>query len=959
MLTQARWEQLQTLFHRACSLPPEQRHPFVLAQASHDETLQRELEALLAVEDGATVRLRAPLLEAVKPLQPAPELPPGTRFGPWAIDRLLGSGGMGRVYLGHRADGAFEREVAVKVVGAGLADPVQEALFELECRALAQMQHPCIAEIHDAGRDAEGRAYLVMEYIRGLPLTEWCDAHGCTPAQRMDLLARVAEGVQHAHQKGVVHRDLKPGNILVEQVDGQPLPKIIDFGIALAGAAEPPGWSGGTPGYMSPEQRLGLERLDARADVYALGALAYALLCGSHPPARIEGALQPLQDLRALPVQARQAAAGRCGQSPRALLKALDDGLDAIVGKATWPVRSVRYEAASALADDLRRWQSGRVPRARPAARAHSARRFLARNRLPAVAAGVATLCLVAGLVASLWSLSQARQQQRVAQDRQAELERVTAFQQQMLESVQIDQMGRAIAAAGPEAGQDSQGAAGAGAALAPGQASALARALLGTYVVGHALQRVDTGFATNPVLGSDVRYSLARVLLSIGDYAQAAEQLQQVRSERLHRLAPADPQVVAVTADLAEALGQQGRYVQATDLIQAQLRLQPPVAKADPVWLVAGRLQAWLMLQRGQFAPALARQQALEQAWSRRLGADDPALLDLQLDIVDTLARLTRRVEARTRLEALLPRFAAVHGQDDARTEAATLTLAGLLNTFNEYERSQALAAQIRSARERRLGADHPATLQAMALEGFNRVRLAQAQPAYDQAEAFMDTLIARERKVLGPDHPDTLRAQAELIRLLAKQDVPAKDARALAMQRDLLAARRRLLGPMHPDTLFTQGGLASMLARTDHYLEARRAARATLEGLHATQPDDYRLVSATWDVLGRIEAHARHWALARQAHQQALAMRVAAAGPLDAHTTESASRLYAVLAHLGDAAAMAQVRTRYLDPVIARDPAGLDASLRSVREEALEAIGQAGGGPLLLAAAGRDRRQ
>ncbi|UXN00149.1 serine/threonine protein kinase [Xanthomonas hortorum pv. pelargonii] len=290
------WQRLEALFHQSCLLPVEAREAFARAQAGDDVVLRDALLAMLAVESQATLRVRAPLKQAVAALRaPLPELPAGTRFGAWAIDRLIGAGGMGQVYLGHRADGAYEREVAIKLVAADALDVQGRALFEFECRLLAQMVHPAIAQIHDVGTDAHGRPYLVMEYLRGEPITWWCDAHLLSLHARVLLMLRVSEAVQHAHQKGVIHRDLKPSNVLVSDIDGRPMPGVIDFGIAIDAAN--PGMTSahgrGTPGYMSPEQARGEQDVDARSDIYALGAMFYELSCGLAPVAGQDGLPQP------------------------------------------------------------------------------------------------------------------------------------------------------------------------------------------------------------------------------------------------------------------------------------------------------------------------------------------------------------------------------------------------------------------------------------------------------------------------------------------------------------------------------------------------------------------------------------------------------------------------------------------------------------------------------------------
>lgn len=286
MLSQDDWNRLQQLFHAACALPIPERDAFAQAQAGDEPELLRELLAMLDVEEAATEAVRKPLREVAISLPIASELPAGTRFGPWQVERLIGKGGMGQVYLGQRADGAYDLKVAIKVIGTQQSDSQRRAYFEFERQLLAQMQHPAIAQILDAGSDEHGRLYLVMEYVEGQSLTHWCSEHKLSLRERVKLLIRVTEGVQHAHQKGVIHRDLKPGNILISNVAGEPVPKIIDFGIAARTSDEGTQAmlvAAGTPGYMSPEQVSPDMDVDSRSDVYSLGAILFELVSGKRP----------------------------------------------------------------------------------------------------------------------------------------------------------------------------------------------------------------------------------------------------------------------------------------------------------------------------------------------------------------------------------------------------------------------------------------------------------------------------------------------------------------------------------------------------------------------------------------------------------------------------------------------------------------------------------------------------
>jgi len=919
MLSNQLWQQLEQLFHQASNLPQDQWAAFAREQAGHDPALLLELQAMLGAAGQATQRLRAPLQQAAASLM-SPPLEAGTRCGAWAIDSLIGAGGMGRVYLGHRADGAYEQQVAIKLVATPLLDQWQQAFFQYECRMQAQMQHPAIARIHDAGVHQGQGPYLVMEYINGLRIDRWCAAHRARLDERVQLLVQVCQGVQHAHQKGVIHRDLKPGNVLVDELDGKPHPKIIDFGIAVA-SVEPGqvGWVVGTPGYMSPEQADNQQDIDVRSDVYSLGVLLHQLLTGQKAPLDGPTAHSPLRHLMADP-PALSSAATACRCTTVQLRRGLENGLDAIVARATAADRSQRYAGVGGLLQDLERWQRHQLPVGCTAPPWRRLRLFVRRHWLPSLAASVVLFSTLMALTASLWSLSQARAQQRVADQRSAQLERAVAFQQQMLQSVDVDAMGHAITADQDRDGTD------------------LARDLLERHVVVHGLASLQRDFGDDPALGTELHQALAGVLVGIGRYPAAVTELQSVL-QALHEQNQPAAKIMSATIDLSDALYLQGNFAQARHgLVQLEDK-RHRVAEGHPLWLRAGIVQARLLLAEGEPQPALAHQLQLEQQWRQHLSADNEHMIALGLDIVRTQTRLSQREQALQRMQGLMPHLQASYGQADARTLAGAMTMADLLNTATEYERSLALAQQVRQARQSKLGRNHPLVLQAMALEGANRVRLAQDTPAWVATECFMDRLLQQQRQEFGADHPDTLQSMADLIRLLAKQGDAGKLDQAITLQRELLQVRMRVLGPQHPDTLFSWGGLANLLARTPRHAEARAAALTAMAGFKQVMPE-HSTLSALWGVLARIEENAGNLQAARQAHATALGMRYQRRGLFDPHTTESASRLYRVLSKQGDAAEMASVRQRYLDPVVARDPAALNAAGKSVRDEAIRML-------------------
>jgi eukaryotic-like serine/threonine-protein kinase len=451
----------EVLFTDALAQPPAERGAFLAKACGANVDLLAHLVALVAAHGGPeSLMASAPIDRAAI----APEEKPADVIGRYKLLEKLGEGGCGAVWAAEQRE-PVKRRVALKIIKLGMDTRQVIARFEAERQALAMMDHPNIAKMLDAGATETGRPYFVMELVRGIPITAYCDENSLTTAQRLDLMIKVCHAIQHAHQKGIIHRDIKPSNVLITLHDGTPVPKVIDFGIAKATQHELTEKTIytkfqqfiGTPAYMSPEQAemSGLD-IDTRSDVYSLGVLLYELVTGRTPfdskellksgvdeirrtirekePARPSARIQTLQ------AEELTTAARRRSTEPRKLVASVQGDLDWIVMKCLEKDRTRRYEAATGLAADVQRFLAHEPVLARPPSAVYRTAKFVRRHRIAFAASSAVVGVIVIGAIVTTTQAVRALNAERTQNDLRQTAERAKANEAALRRAAETEQ---------------------------------------------------------------------------------------------------------------------------------------------------------------------------------------------------------------------------------------------------------------------------------------------------------------------------------------------------------------------------------------------------------------------------------------------------------------------------------------------------------------------------------------
>jgi serine/threonine protein kinase/tetratricopeptide (TPR) repeat protein len=441
---------------------PDERAEYVQRACGENVELRERVDDLLAAYFQAGDFLQRPPATVLHHRDEDIQAGPGTIIGPYKLLQQIGEGGMGVVFMAEQTE-PIHRTVALKIIKPGMDTRQVIARFEAERQALAMMDHPSIAKVLDAGTTESGRPFFVMELVKGVPITKYCDNHKLTVRQRLELVKPVCEAVQHAHQKGIIHRDLKPTNVLVAEYDGKPVPKVIDFGVAKATPQRLTertmftefGQVIGTVEYMSPEQaQFNQLDIDTRSDIYSLGVLLYELLTGTTPFERerlrsaafdevlriIREEEPPKPSTRLSSCDTLPSIASCRHMEPAHLSNAIRGELDWIVMKCLEKDRKARYQTATALAEDVQRYLTDQPVAACPPSTAYRLKKFIRRNKGTVVAGTAIGTALMIGFVLAGIGFFQARRQTQIASKEAAKAIAISELLQDALQSANPEQ---------------------------------------------------------------------------------------------------------------------------------------------------------------------------------------------------------------------------------------------------------------------------------------------------------------------------------------------------------------------------------------------------------------------------------------------------------------------------------------------------------------------------------------
>jgi len=871
-------DRLKSILERAAALPTGERGKLLDQECGQDAELRAEAERLLGLHDAAGSFLPSRHPDAIS--APLPAIPEGRHIGPYTILEKIGEGGFGAVYLA-RQEQPIRRNVALKLMRAGASSAQVLARFEAERQVLALMDHPNIAVVYDAGVTEEGDPYFVMEHVAGSPITKYADDERLGVEDRLRLFQQLCEGMQHAHQKGVIHRDLKPSNVLVTRAGDKALVKVIDFGVAKAVAGErltqetmhtQAGVVIGTPEYMSPEQAsLSPSGVDTRSDVYSLGVMLYELLVGALPFDRgtddLLGLLQLIRDkepprlttrLDSLGAAAPEIAARR-RTDRHSLVRRLRGDLESIVNKALEKEPSRRYSSAATLAEDVGRHLANLPILARSPSTAYQIQKLVARHR--GVAAIGATL--VVALIFFGVAMSVMYNQQRLERQK---AEHINQFLQEML------------SAADP--------------------ANARGDQVLARDILDRAAKRVTTEFDDNPKVRDSLLETLQQAYDGLGMSSEATRfaHLRVESATQLH--GPKSLEAAAALNRLADALIDGAHADSALVVLDQATAILKDKRSGSPQMASALGLSAVAFHDLGKFSESekLARESV--ELYRQCVGAQDTLYAGAVSTLSVTLEKEGQLADAEAAQREALAIRKEAWGPDHPDVLVSMSNLAKLLKMQRKYAEAESLYRETVATERRVFGDGHP-----ILAKGINNlaVLLKQLQ-RYDEAEPLYLECLEMQRRMFPGDHPDLAASISNVGALYMKQ---LRYDEAEKMYREAMAMNIRLYGEDHLNVARTQHMLAGLMYSRKNYPEAEKLEREALDNLMRHLEPSHPDIAVYSQFLTQVLFRQGKYAEAREVMERSLACQMKATDQDPVGLAWSRNLLGQSLLHGGNAAA------------------------------------------------------
>ncbi len=831
-LTPTRLQKLRTLFEAVLEERPPDVEAFLTARVPDDPGLRAEVLSLLEAHFRTGATLQSPISTGT--LAAASERADwtGTRVGPYQVLRRIGIGGMGSVYEAIRADDQYEMRVAIKSLRRSVESELALRRFRYERQILANLSHPNIAALLDGGVTDAGQPYFVMEYVDGAPITQWCDEHRLGLRARLVLFLQVCAAVQHAHQNLVIHRDLKPGNILVT-ADGTV--KLLDFGIAKLlreeeGSDQLPATQGGarlfTPDYASPEQVRGLPVRTA-SDVYALGVVLFELLAGRRPfdlqgkllaeLERIVCGEPPPRPSAVITPAAWQAMQFRTGSRARTRL---EGDLDAIILTALRKEPERRYGSADQLARDLRAHLDGMPVTARPDSIGYRLAKFVRRRRVEVAAATAVVVALIGGIVMTTHQARAAEQERN----------RATAIR---------DFLTTMLGAADP---------------------GALGRDVTVREVLDSAAARVDT-LAAEPELGAEIREVIGDTYLGLGEYEPAITQYDSAVALRRRVSPDGDYATGILLTKLSGAWEFVADYPRADSIIlRADTLIRRTGRADDPARASVLDSRARLQEELGNLMPAESLHRAALTWRQREIPDDHESLAYSYNNLAVVIGQLGRAEEAESLHAQAVTEAQAAFGPEHPLVAATLGQHAFSLELVGRDHEADSLYDLVIAMRRRLLGPEHPDYAWSLMNSAQLQVRLGDWRKAAREARE----ILALRGRSLPETHPTVAAALQVLGLAMGQLDSLDLEERYL---RESLDLRRRTLPEGHWLISSAESVLGDHYTRAHRFAEAERLLlRSEAHLLEQRGPDSPQVLDARarlarlYDAMGRPD-EARRW--------------------------------------------------------------------------------------------------